>query len=159
MTLGLILMIFCRRVCIMILSVVDLIGWIFIAASQNLAMMLIGRFISGTQPMIQITVCQKKRNSIKSFTGISQYSEKKIGVLIQILARIYFKLYVNMHKLLQKSYLPYFFNFVLFFQDLQPLVILRVFRFMLQKLHRSQLFWYSFIILCLLRLHSVAIFP
>jgi len=52
-----------RRVCIMILSVVDLIGWIFIAASQNLAMMLIGRFISGFvaagySPCIQIYVAE-----------------------------------------------------------------------------------------------------
>jgi len=36
-----------RRISILMLSIVDLIGWIMIAASQNLAMMLIGRFISG----------------------------------------------------------------------------------------------------------------
>jgi len=52
-----------RRVCILSLSIVDIFGWILIAASQNLTMMLIGRFLSGFvaagySPCIQIYVAE-----------------------------------------------------------------------------------------------------
>lgn len=52
-----------RLICILLLAVVDLVGWVFIAAAQNLAMMLVGRFISGFvaagySPCIQIYVAE-----------------------------------------------------------------------------------------------------
>jgi len=52
-----------RRVCILCLSIVDMIGWILIAASQNLTIMLVGRFLSGFvaagyAPCIQIYVAE-----------------------------------------------------------------------------------------------------
>lgn len=54
---------FGRRKSIIILAVPDLIGWIFIAAAQNLPMMLIGRFLNGFcaagfSPSIQIYIAE-----------------------------------------------------------------------------------------------------
>jgi len=54
---------FGRRVCILVLSLVDLLGWCLMAGSQNLAMMLTGRFLAGFvaagySPCIQIYVAE-----------------------------------------------------------------------------------------------------
>jgi len=52
-----------RRVCLLMLCLVDLLGWILIAGAQDLAMMLVGRFLSGFvaagySPCIQIYVAE-----------------------------------------------------------------------------------------------------
>lgn len=51
------------RLSIMILSIPDLIGWIFIASSQNVTWMLLGRFLNGYSaagysPLIQIFIAE-----------------------------------------------------------------------------------------------------
>ena len=51
---------FGRRQALVMMAVPDIIGWILIASSQNLPMMLIGRFLSGFcaagySPSIQVS--------------------------------------------------------------------------------------------------------
>jgi MFS family permease len=58
---------FGRRKAILAMAIPDLIGWTLIAASQNLAMILVGRFLSGFaaagySPSIQVPVLPKVTN-------------------------------------------------------------------------------------------------
>ena len=57
---------FGRRRALMMMAIPDAIGWILIAASQNIPMILIGRFLSGFcaagySPSIQVSVFFKKK--------------------------------------------------------------------------------------------------
>jgi len=76
-----------RRVCIIMLSLVDLLGWILMAGSQSLSMMLCGRFLAGFvaagySPCIQIYVAEITQAKNRGWMSGLTVPIMSIGTLI-----------------------------------------------------------------------------
>lgn len=76
-----------RRVSLMMLALPDLLGWILVASSQNLWMMLIGRFLigfaaAGYSPNIQIFVAEITQAKHRGWLSALTVPIMAIGVLL-----------------------------------------------------------------------------
>jgi MFS family permease len=76
-----------RRKSLMLLAIPDLIGWILVASSQNLAMMLTGRFLAGFaaagySPNIQIFVAEIAERKQRGWLAGLTILIMAIGVLV-----------------------------------------------------------------------------
>jgi len=76
-----------RRISLMMMAIPDLLGWILVASSQNLAMMLIGRFLAGFaaagySPNIQIFVAEITQAKHRGWLAALTVPILAIGVLL-----------------------------------------------------------------------------